>query len=547
MAQIKEFLQLKIKGKGLLVLLAAILTVQTQGLSAADSYTAPEVADPAPYFDSGYLLRRPVGARISGMGAYLGHTDDVSSAIVNPANLGHIDYWQMQLSHRDEPAEVDYDSIISNIPLEFGTFAVYGTYAHVYDYKNTYYNKPANPYKGYKGGVVGLAYGMSLFRDQLYVGTGIKWVASDAPDYEQGLFMDVGLQYRYDLSLLSEVWSPFYYFPQVAASLVARNIHPRFGSSEVQEIQESTESYDVGLSFYYDRAFALNVDFVQPGQLGEDKIRLGMEIFPSYFMALRGGVSSQYFQDKSYTLHAGVGIGHLFGKKNRLSVEYGFETDIIDGKQQEKRHNLSVVSSLGGWRYTQEYADDTPIKLTKLIDDKKGFKIAERKEDKASVDIDGGGADIQAPGRKWVLTVFDYKGYADQGNAGEVLADKITNSVIKVSLQTNLVKMVPAWKQEKIAPMLKRDFGEDNRKYLHRLGTTLGTDYILIGAVRIRGEGAFLVQSQLFDVQARSFVLNTRTLGNQNDINAGVRKHLKQYRKDFAKAVQKKKSSVPVQ
>ncbi len=533
---------------------------------AAETYTAPEYVNPSSYLSPSYLLRAPIGGSNAGSGAYLSRTNDLSTVVINPASLGFIRHWQFQLGHRDELAKVDFNSFVTNIPFTRSSLSVFGVYGHVYDYENTYYNVPDNPFKKFRAGYAGLGYGHSILGDTISIGGNVKWLSGHADTQYNGLLIDLAVQSKYDLSKLRNIWNVFYYLPEMTVSFVAANIHPQFASSDSdqdadaspsKEFKDKTDSYDFGISLTYPHHFALHLDFINPRDIGDSSVRFGVEVWPAYFLALRTGISTPYYKDKMYSFHAGIGIGHLFSQSNRISVELGFQADMHHKTQIERRHQFSVVSSLGGWNYTARHADDSPVKMTRLINDANGLQIADTKSktDSKPATADSGwgivetdkkpGVTIQRPARKWDIGIFQYRGYSGQGKGGEFLAERITKSIIQATLSTQLVKLIPAWKQKKIAPQLKREWGESNEKYFHRLGTTLGADYLLVGVVDMRGSSGFIIQSQLFEVQRKKFVLSYRSQGDQNAIEDSMRTHLNEFKEKFVKVVQKKKTAIP--
>lgn len=356
--------------KGFIILSLGILCVFTFLKPSRAQTTSPYV-NPLSLFSPANLLRTPIGARASGLAAFTGNPDDLSAVFYNPAGLSKTNYWELQLSHRDDNAKVDFDSFVTNIPFSRGSVAFYGVYTHVYDYENIYYGVRDNPYSGYKGGYSGASLGLDIVKEILAIGLGVKWISVDAQaEYQNetstlkynGLLTDLALQFNYDLSKFRKTWSALYYLPKLAASIAAMNIHPKTGGEK--EFKERTGSLNIGISLYYSQTLAFNVDFIQPIEIGERSVRLGLEFWPTFFLSLRGGVSTEYVYDY-ITYFAGFGIGNKLGI-NHISFEYAFEADNYKNRQLEQRHQFSIVNSFGGKRYEEKIKDDKPYKMHKL-------------------------------------------------------------------------------------------------------------------------------------------------------------------------------------
>lgn len=546
--------------KGFIALLSSFILLLPNYSLFAQSYTAPDYVDPIAVFSPSYMLQQPFGARANGMGAFLGQSDDLSAVYYNPAGLRNLDNWELQLSHRDDRDKVDLDSLVTNIPFSFGSLAFYGVIAHVPDYNNTYYGEPANPYKDYFGGFFGLAFGANVFRDIISVGFGSKYYMSKTEDQKiSGLLLDFALQYSYDLSRLKKINSIFYYLPTLNVAFTAMNIHPRFESDTdsqddsestgYKEFTDDTSSYNVGISLAYTRIFSLNIDFLNPVE-GDSEVRLGFELWPIHFLALRSGIGSRYFEKKTYTYYAGFGIGGLLGK-NRLSFEYAYEGDFNKFNQSgESRHQISLVNTYGGWQYKPRYRDDRKITLTKLIQSEQGLTVVDQqswnqdsrdKKDIISVDK---ASEFRDTGRKWALAVFRYTTISGKATGFEEISSKVTKSITNSALETKTVKLVASWKQEQLADQLKPSWGESEAKFLHRLGTTMGSDFIILGGVRLAGETGMTIQTRVFEVQRKRFVLEVKTTGLQVDIVRAIQDHLKEFQPRFANTVKKKKSAI---
>ncbi len=551
-----------IKKKKLLAIFYSFIFFFTSANLFSETYTAPAYTNPLAFFQPGYLLQVPVGARAQGMGAFTAMADDLSAVYYNPAGLKNTEYWELQLSHRDDLYKVDMDSIVTNIPLPLGSLAFYGLFAHVADYDNTYYGVTANPYKNYKAGFVGMSYGANVFRDLFSFGFGVKYFQSSADTLkEYGMLVDLALQYNYDLSNLKRVWSFLYHLPRMSLTFAAMNIHPRFNSSSEttttdpnasKEFTQDTASYNVGISFYTVRRFAWNIDFINPSQGSESTIRTGLEIWPIHFLALRSGIGTRYFQDQAYTYYAGFGLGELFGK-NHLSFEYSYEAPFLKRKQNgESMHQVSLVSSFGGWRYQAKYADDRGVKLTNLIQGGQNLQIVDNQTWGATakgsdniVSLDRR-PEIAPSDRQWILTVFRYQSVTDQKATTNESSDKVTNSVTKAALDTGTVKLIAQWKQNQIATQFKQGWGETEEKFLHRLGATLGTDFIIVGGIRLSGASGLMIQTRVFEVHRKIFVLDVKSNGMQIELENTLKAHLKAFQQSFGEIARKKKSTIPM-
>jgi hypothetical protein len=351
------------------LILLLIFFFSTSGISLEIG----EYKNPVDAFQPKNLLRTPIGTRAAGLAAFTGNPDDLSAVFFNPAGLSKSNYWELQLSHRDALDKVDFDSIATNIPFSRGSVALYGVLAHVYDYTDTFYGAPDNPYRAYRGGYAGLAVGFGIFDNLFAFGAGAKWISVDASALYKGvstdiayngLLVDLGFQFNYDLSKLRKFLSIFYYLPKLSASIAVMNIHPKTGGEK--DFESQTGSLNFGVSLHYTQTFALNLDIINPLDIDQDKksIRMGIEFWPAFFLALRGGVTTEY--DYHYlTYYTGFGIGNILSERH-LSLEYTFDTAMYKKNQIESHHQFAIVLSFGGLRYQEKIKDDKPYQMHEL-------------------------------------------------------------------------------------------------------------------------------------------------------------------------------------
>lgn len=284
-----------------------------------------------PYLMHEYIVNTSFGTRSYGMGeAQTARPDDTSAMYYNPAGLSLMGYWEYTLSYKELPNDTHATSGALSIPLPYGNLGLIGVYHYVRDNYHVEDGENTHPDRNKYAGYIGLAYGAPIYKDQLHGGIHIKYAASDLRDidkeyenisrsydtFSHSFYFDLGLIYTYDLSLLQGF---FFYFPNVAVGLSARNLN--FNTTMPDEGNYAKEEVNIGLSFYYDYNFMLNIDMIN--RVDEDSVmRYGLEIWPIHFLALRGGFQVPIYRISNYRgYYWGIGLGESVGS-SKLALEY---------------------------------------------------------------------------------------------------------------------------------------------------------------------------------------------------------------------------------
>lgn len=375
---------------------SVIIGIVLTGALSIHSYT-PDLTSKTdgysvPYLNHEYIVNTTFGTRSFGMGeAQTARPDDTSAMYYNPAGLSLMGYWEYSLSYKELPNDTHGTSGALSIPMPYGNMGLIGVYHYVRDNYHVEQGENTHPDRNKYAGYVGIAYGAPLYKDQLHAGINIKYAASDlrsideeykTPErsydpFSHSFYFDLGVIYTYDLSLLRGF---FFYFPNVAVGIAARNIN--FNTTMPDEGNYAKEEGNIGVSFYYDYRFMLNIDMVN--RADEDSVmRYGIEVWPVHFLALRGGFQVPAYRVSNYRgYYWGVGLGESVGS-SKFALEYsGSRIETPAGPSNaEFYHRFAFVQSFEKiYTYTTKskkervipiaQADryNTPLQFARFID-----------------------------------------------------------------------------------------------------------------------------------------------------------------------------------
>ncbi|GEM_PF-1571004 len=375
---------------------AALLLFLGVSFSVAGAYT-PDLTTKAdgysvPYLTHDYVMNTSYGVRSFGMGeAQTARPDDLSAMYYNPAGLSMMGYWEYGLSYKELPNDTHGTTGAVSIPLSYGTLGILGVYHYVRDNYHVRYGENTHPDANKQAGYVGISYGAPIYKDQLHGGINIKYAASDLrpvdktadatnrgyEPFAQAIYFDLGFIYTYDLSLLAGF---FFYFPNVATGISARNLH--FETGLPDEGAYGDEEFNLGVSFYYDYRFMGNVDIVSQKNR-ETVVKYGVEFWPIRFLAIRGGFQTLFYHVDDYRgFYWGVGIGESVGS-SKFALEYsGSRVEYPAGNSNpEFYHRFAFVQSFEKiYRYKTKSGKEkvipiaqadrynTPLQFARFID-----------------------------------------------------------------------------------------------------------------------------------------------------------------------------------
>ena len=263
---------------------------------------------------SGSFLKIGVGARAVGMGeAFVAVANDPSAITWNPAGLASILRKEVQFSHVQWPADINYDLLVCVLPSRRlgGSLAFQvGMLGTQMDQTDEYHPFGTGTTFSYSDFVVGAAYGRR-WTDKLLIGAGLKYVREDLGSQVGGPVTSA------TLVDLGSIYYLGYGSVRIATSL--SNFGPEMipGGSYSSPYTSETRSYDgfdPPIQFRYGLAFeafenplqrlTVSTEILQPADNAQ-RVKTGLEWVWQRRYALRTGYN---FNADVMRFSAGLGI-----------------------------------------------------------------------------------------------------------------------------------------------------------------------------------------------------------------------------------------------
>lgn len=305
---------------------------------------------------SGSFLKIGVGARAVGMGeAFVAVANDPSAIVWNPAGLASILRQEVQFSHTEWPADINYDFLIYVMPSRRlgGSLAIQlGMLATQLDETDEYHPFGTGTTFAYSDMVAGVAYGRR-WTDKLLIGAGIKYVREDLGSQVGGpvtgaTLVDLGSIYYLGYGSVRIATSLTNFGAEMIPGQGWWNIMgPEAYNSPYTGETRSYDGFDPPIQFRYGLAFeafenprqrlTVSTEIVQPADNAQ-RVKAGLEWVWQRRFALRSGYN---FNADVMRFSAGVGItmpmsltqgsfdytftdGGPLGGVNRMSLGFRF-------------------------------------------------------------------------------------------------------------------------------------------------------------------------------------------------------------------------------
>ena len=457
-------------------------------------------------------LSTPMGVRAEGMAeANTGRADDLSALRYNPAGLSLMGYWEWGFNSHTLSNSVQANSLAVTAPLPYGNLGLYGQWLAVRDNLDVQDGLMVHPDRHKYSYHSGLSYAAPVVNRHFHAGGTVKFFAADFrnghhlypegtapyPRTQRGIFFDLGLLAYYDLSDLKGL---FFYLPKVSVGFAARNLHPLFKLKGDEIYREYIPEYNVGFSAYYSHRFMLNFDIVNSPEF-TTMFRTGAEIWPVYFLALRGGVMSQAEGGAQRGVYWGLGIGESIGS-SKLSFEYSGRSVYEIGSTQAPRtyHSFAFHQSFENVldytdrygkrrriplaitdRYVSQYRFAREISPEEIIDDAILFaqgdpnrakkaeqkKIVKPKEDKEPPVIPDTPEETQPTLRRRGVAVFPFvEDFTTSEPFNNTFGKNLRGAILEFILSKKELRPLSDTRY-KLTP--KRERGESDVAYMNRL------------------------------------------------------------------------------
>jgi hypothetical protein len=295
---------------------------------------------------SGAFLKIGVGARAVALGeSFVAVANDPSAIYWNPAGLASILRQEVQLSHVDWPADVNYEYLAYVLPSRRfgGSFAIQtGVLSTQLDETDEFHPFGTGRSFSYSDFLVGVAYGRR-WTDKLLIGFGIKYVREDLGSQVGGpvtssTLVDLGSIYYLGYGSVRIATSLCNFGPEMTPGGMFKS-----ATGETR----SYDGFDPPIQFRYGLAFeafekpnqrlTVSTEIVQPAD-NSQRVKAGLEWAWQRRFALRSGYN---FNADALRFSAGMGVaipvsqsqgsidyaytdGGPLGSVNRLSLGYRF-------------------------------------------------------------------------------------------------------------------------------------------------------------------------------------------------------------------------------
>jgi len=567
------------------------ITVFINSLAVCAFFSTPLFAavdgQSVPALQAASALNTPLGVRSYGMGmAQTANANDLSAMYYNPAGLATINYFEYALSYHAAAAGVSATSLMASIPLPYGTLGLQGVMNVPQD--NQYVQNAVNilPDRNKYSYIAGLSYGAAVpyAKRLLNFGTTVKWFGANFlsspqvtsyPQQQKGLFIDLGLSSVFDPAHYSNALR---WFPRMAVGVAARNLHPLFGIDNEVAPPDNRSEYNAGISFQFPYKLMANFDVVNT-LVNPTRFRFGLEYWPIYFLALRGGMTVSGSGDQYKSVHWGFGLGDTV-QKSKLSFEYSGANEYYNGfgvaletvHQTYHRfafhHSFESTEFVRGRevpirfneRYTHRLRFARALQPNEIIADTIGDISQDKGDYQSDMDAAGGSkvkpdvAPDEAPAQpvptdpkgkkkpephrpptiigKYLVAVYPV--------SIEMTAGRPTSFPVKERLRGNFLievssggvgRLIP---QSKLGAAPEQKKGELDSVYFKRLQQTLGADLIVFNKLYIDGNtGDLRLITIYFRRGAKGVSAQTEVVGSDGQEGEFVARARAEFAKEY--------------
>ena len=281
-----------------------------------------------------------VGARAVAMGeAFVGVADDSSTIYWNPGGLGILSRKEFSATHLQWFEGINYEGLTYIHPTEEkGTFGVDFRYLHMDALKKTVVNSSSSTgydelgtFSSYDM-MVTVGYGKQIL-PHFNLGIGLKYIKETIDDKDAtAIAGDFGL--LYDLR-----------GGKIGLSLQNLGTKLKFVTEEGN--LPFNIKFGVSSSLLNDK-FILGLEVNQPND-GKVSMRVGTEICPHKFFALRAGYKYTIDEDSDLGITSGLTAGAGFGKRSKRDSGLGYQVDyaFVPYGDFGYTHRISLTMTFG--------------------------------------------------------------------------------------------------------------------------------------------------------------------------------------------------------
>jgi hypothetical protein len=260
------------------------------------------------------ILSSSLGLRAESMGgAFTGLANDISAVQYNPAGLGTLYNKQLLLTHDIGLAGINTEYLSYTAQAWGGNIA----YSLLYHHTDPVEEIANGTLTGVSFSLSDLAaifsYGRHVWK-WFYYGMNLRYARLNRLDesYNAGTF-DFGVLFIYDL----EQYIPNLHYSGLGFSVM--NLFPAFNYPN--RISSMDTKFRIGTGFSYRQIMSLTMDF-ENSRDKSPSFRVGYEIFPLYFLALRAGyVANDFSQTFTDNFTFGAGLGNKL-REGTLSIDF---------------------------------------------------------------------------------------------------------------------------------------------------------------------------------------------------------------------------------
>jgi hypothetical protein len=248
-------------------------------------------------------LNKNTGVRPAGMAeAFTGMADDINAIFYNPAGLGTLQNEQLLLIHEQNLAEINTETFALTHRFAGGNMGWTFQYNHAPDTQEIAGGIAQNTWDIYRNFLASLSWGRNVYR-WIHAGLTVKYAhASQLGQDNNALLADIGILFIYNL----DQFVPNLNFSGLGISI--QNIFPKFDYADRPADVDLKFRSGLALSYLSMMSLALEVED------SRDKIaqfRIGYEIFPFYFLALRCGYELNGQNGSAWDgFSVGAGVGN---------------------------------------------------------------------------------------------------------------------------------------------------------------------------------------------------------------------------------------------
>ncbi len=254
------------------------------------------------------ILSQSLGVRPSAMGgAFTGLANDINAIQYNPAGLGTLYNRQFILMHDPGLAAINTEYLAYTAPAWGGNIAYSFLYHHTEDIKEIVNGAETSTSWNLEDMAVSLSYGRHIWK-WFYYGMNLRHAyLREMNSTSHAATMDIGILFIYDL----EKYISDLHYSGLGISIM--NIFPGFDYP--LKAASVDMKFRIGTGFSYKNIMSLSMDIENTADKSHT-FRLGYEIFPLYFLALRAGYVGNDFKESNwdnFTFGAGLGNRLRYG------------------------------------------------------------------------------------------------------------------------------------------------------------------------------------------------------------------------------------------